>query len=43
MKQIKKQIDWQIVENAKGILKDKNVDPLEYQKNARKDGIENKR
>ena len=37
LEQIKKQIDWQIVENAKEILKDKNVEPLEYQKNARKD------
>jgi hypothetical protein len=37
LEQIKKQINWQVVEGAKGILKEKEIDPLEYQKNARKD------
>ncbi len=37
LEQLKKEINWQVVEQAKGILKDKNIDPLEYQKNARKE------
>lgn len=37
LEKLNKQINWQIVESAKGILKDRNVDPLEYQKNARKE------
>ena len=37
LEQLKKQIDWKVVEQAKGILRDKNIDPLEYQNNARKE------
>ncbi len=37
LEQLKRQINWQVVEQAKGILKDKDIDPIEYQNNARKE------
>ena len=37
LEQIKNDINWKAVEQAKGILKDKNIDPIEYEKNVRKE------